>query len=204
MGSGELTFGHVDNLIQRDPVTACPVMHASGIKGALREHYAPSSNSALEENKWKNIFGWAPESAAEPGSPGWIKFFDARLLLLPLRASRNVFYLATSIRTMKEYCADLLNLRSDTDNNPVISQCLTNLEKFYDCCKGAEFLCYNLPDKLEIEDFSGGQSLENGQEWKTFTDIFLPGIKVEQIAIFNDELFADICSNRIPVIARNV
>ena len=39
VGSGNITYGFVDNLIQRNAVTGFPVIHASGIKGALREYF---------------------------------------------------------------------------------------------------------------------------------------------------------------------
>ena len=39
MGSGDTNFNIVDNEVQKDPVTQMPIMHSSGIKGALRDHF---------------------------------------------------------------------------------------------------------------------------------------------------------------------
>ena len=43
VGSGDLNYNIVDNEVERDAVTGYPVIHASGLKGALREHCSKSS-----------------------------------------------------------------------------------------------------------------------------------------------------------------
>jgi len=39
VGSGDINYNIVDNEVERDPVTGLPMIHASGVKGALREYF---------------------------------------------------------------------------------------------------------------------------------------------------------------------
>ena len=39
VGSGEINYNIVDNEVEKDAVTGLPVIHASGIKGALRDTF---------------------------------------------------------------------------------------------------------------------------------------------------------------------
>lgn len=77
-GSGDSGgFGVVDKTVQRDPATNLPTIHASGLKGALREHFSDAS--------WENrVFG-SNQKSRQPGSSerGSYHFFTADLLALP-------------------------------------------------------------------------------------------------------------------------
>ena len=44
MGSGENNFHIIDKTVERDPVTQYPMMNASGVKGALLEHFRRAGN----------------------------------------------------------------------------------------------------------------------------------------------------------------
>lgn len=85
VGSGEVNFGLVDNLIQRDPVTAFPTINASSLKGALREHFEND-----EEVDVTYIFGSDPKEK-QNRSQGHVRFFDADLLALPVRCTGGSF-----------------------------------------------------------------------------------------------------------------
>ena len=39
VGSGDLNYNIIDNEVERDAVTGYPIVHASGLKGALKEHF---------------------------------------------------------------------------------------------------------------------------------------------------------------------
>lgn len=54
VGSGESNFGVVDNLIQRDPATGLPCIHASGLKGAIKQL---CGYKGMEKGMLKEIFG---------------------------------------------------------------------------------------------------------------------------------------------------
>jgi len=79
-GSGDAGgYGLVDKIVQRDPTTNLPTIHASGIKGALREHF-----SSLNESWIEDTFGADPKDR----NPNKIKrgshrFFVADLVALP-------------------------------------------------------------------------------------------------------------------------
>lgn len=85
-GSGDAGgYGVVDKLVQRDPTTNLPTIHASSIKGALREHF--SENRLLSESEIERIFGASPKPPA-PGQEreakrGEYRFLSADLIALP-------------------------------------------------------------------------------------------------------------------------
>lgn len=77
-GSGDSGgFGVVDKSVQRDPSNNCPVIHASGLKGALREHF-------IGEAWVQRVFGSDSSHRGDAQiKPGEYKFFQADLLALP-------------------------------------------------------------------------------------------------------------------------
>ena len=54
VGSGDLNYNIVDNEVERDAVTGYPVIHASGLKGALREHFSKKKDLPF---KIVDVFG---------------------------------------------------------------------------------------------------------------------------------------------------
>lgn len=90
VGSGDVNFNIIDNEVERDAVTGFPIVHASGLKGALREHFSKSANLSYDIT---DVFGQEPvrkkgqENAVKPGA---YKFFDARLIARPMRVSGQV------------------------------------------------------------------------------------------------------------------
>ena len=82
VGSGDVNYNIVDNEVEKDAVTGYPMVHASGFKGALREHF--DKNDKMDPEKIKEIFG------NEPGKPeiipGSYKFLDMNLIARPMRA----------------------------------------------------------------------------------------------------------------------
>ena len=82
VGSGDLNYNIIDNEVERDAVTGYPVIHASGLKGALREHY---SKKKVSQQKSLDVFGQEPRS--DEIKAGSYKFLDAYLLARPMRVS---------------------------------------------------------------------------------------------------------------------
>lgn len=80
VGSGDVNYNIIDNEVERDPVTQYPVIHASGVKGALREHFS----KVLSEDRCRHIFGAAPKHK-EAIAAGNYKFLDAKFLSRPMR-----------------------------------------------------------------------------------------------------------------------
>lgn len=96
VGSGNANSGIIDNLIQKDVITGRPVINSSGFKGALREHC----------KNWKQqditaIFGSGPD--AESMQQGSCRFFDCRLLAMPVRTDKEPYMLATCASVLNEF-----------------------------------------------------------------------------------------------------
>lgn len=85
VGSGEVNYNIIDNEVERDPATDLPMIHASGIKGALREHFTRKQMAAGEIDR---IFG-APPKSKEAIKAGAYKFLDARFLSRPMRVGNS-------------------------------------------------------------------------------------------------------------------
>lgn len=89
MGAGQ-AVGAIDNPIQREVHTSHPLIAGSGLKGAVRHHFART---------WKDdkliiarLFG--PERGASEHA-GAIAFTDATLVAFPVRSLKNTFVYAT-------------------------------------------------------------------------------------------------------------
>jgi CRISPR-associated protein Cmr4 len=96
VGSGDANFGTVDKLIQRDAVTGYPTVHASSLKGALKE-YCEARHDATEAPTFiKQTFG-------DKDQAGNIRFTDAWLLGVPMRSDTNPYYLCTSPSAIEHF-----------------------------------------------------------------------------------------------------
>ena len=100
-GSGEANEGVIDNLIQRDSVTGLPIVNASSLKGALREHFKGQKTELIEY-----IFG-SEANDKERREAGAYRFFDARLLAIPVRSDKAPYLMATSPLVLKDYLRNL-------------------------------------------------------------------------------------------------
>lgn len=96
-GSGEANESVIDNLIQRDSITQFPVINSSSLKGALREHFKSEDSSLIE-----HIFGSDVKDKSKREA-GKYRFFDARLLAMPLRSDKALYLMATCPALLKEY-----------------------------------------------------------------------------------------------------
>lgn len=88
VGNGDANFNIIDKEVEKDPVLQTPTIHASGVKGALREH--------LRSKQSKNevaFFGKPNDKDDTELGQGRIKILSANLLVLPMRSTdRNAFY----------------------------------------------------------------------------------------------------------------
>lgn len=103
-GTGEANYSIVDREVEKDEVTGYPMIHSSGLKGALREAYAASA----EEAAVNEIFG--SEGANGSGRSGTHKFLDGMLISRPMRvhkSSKFPFLPTVSIASVNQYLARL-------------------------------------------------------------------------------------------------
>ena len=106
VGSGESNYGVVDNLVQRDSISEIPIIHSSSLKGALREHYKDEWGENSDELNY--VFG--PDDSRNSSSKkdevksgiGHYKFFEANMIVLPVRSNVKQFFRATSSFLLEE------------------------------------------------------------------------------------------------------
>jgi len=87
VGAGN-DVGVIDNPVQRDRTTDCPIIPGSSIKGVMRNEF--SSHDFIS---W---FG-------DPSNSGKLSFSEASLLLFPLRSWGNGYAMATSPFLLKKF-----------------------------------------------------------------------------------------------------
>jgi len=102
VGSGGDNFGIVDKEIQRDQVDNVPIIHASSLKGALREYFENCVHSQNIPIVIK-YFG-SDKGEQKQLEQGKLRFFEARLFAIPVRGIGNVAdYLGTSKSLLSAY-----------------------------------------------------------------------------------------------------
>jgi CRISPR-associated protein Cmr4 len=93
VGSGDANFGTVDRLIQRDAITSYPTIHASSLKGALKEYC-----EARHDKKEAPTF--IAQTFGDEEYAGKIRFFDAWILAIPFRSNMQPYFACTSPRAI--------------------------------------------------------------------------------------------------------
>jgi|AntRauTorckE5430_2_1112549.scaffolds.fasta_scaffold00366_6 CRISPR-associated protein Cmr4 len=192
-GAGDKSFGLIDKLVQRDPTTRLPTIYSSSLKGALRElttYHAPGKIEA--------IFGSDNRKGKEANlKQGTYTFYDAQLLALPVRASKDFYYLATTPELLKEFlntCRAALDSKL-ADAAEILAGKTINKGK-------PEYL--DLDDNKLIED-KPDILLE---DWEAEAYLFDPDlvslseILGNRIALFNANDFAQLADD-LPTLARN-
>lgn len=101
VGSGDNNYGVIDKQVQRDSITLAPVIHASGLKGALREYFDKSVK--LNKKKLETIFG-SDKNERNNMQQGAFRFLEARLLSIPVRGiADEAFYRATAKLLIEDF-----------------------------------------------------------------------------------------------------
>lgn len=101
VGSGEINYGLIDNLIQRDPVTELPNINSSSLKGALREYFKYRQKNNLL-NGWtvSDVFGSDPKDDNNR-KQGSVRFFEAELLAIPVRDDKKPYIMVSCQEVVK-------------------------------------------------------------------------------------------------------
>ena len=84
VGSGDINFNVVDNEVEKDPTTGYPMIHASGLKGAIRSHCENNGEGAAVKAAVTELFG-KPATKEDADTAGRLKFLDAYMLMRPMR-----------------------------------------------------------------------------------------------------------------------
>jgi CRISPR-associated protein Cmr4 len=205
VGSGDTHFGIVDNLIQRHPITKVPVIHSSGIKGALLEYFE-QDKEFKKNNDIKKLFGGKIDNESDEKEKklsfqaGNLIFFEACLCLLPLRSNYNVFYYSTSIPTIRDYFEQYKTFVGKSKDIEELENWFLSLS--FD---SKDFIYFNGNKELEIEDYTKGNN-QTAEKIPANIDGLLKKylmIDSRQLAVFKKDIFTNICERSLPVIARN-
>ena len=189
VGNGEANFSVLDKEVQRDPITGFPQINASSLKGALREYityadYAEQSangnHSTEHPDALCDIICGSDPTATDGGSKkpkqGYMRFYDARLLSLPVRTNQKAFMRATSkevLRAYQAYCADF-GIACDLDIN-------------------ALEIGHTMEEKVIAEEWEYNPS-NNPEELKELIG--------EDVILMEDEHFREL-AKELPFVARN-
>ncbi|RYU93041.1 type III-B CRISPR module RAMP protein Cmr4 [Emticicia agri] len=186
VGAGSSNYGIIDNLVQRDAIDQYPNIHASSLKGALREFFEEALNLKTESNK---IFGSADEGK------GNCVFSEGHLLGLPVRSNKRPYFIATSPYVLKKFLSisEEFGYKLDEDlkkDFKALSSLPTKTEK------PAVIASSVIPD-LKIEDLTEF-TYQNPPLSKIHT------LLGTDIVLFSDEDFTYQCGDyALPVLARN-
>ena len=212
--SGEENFGVVDNLIQRDITTKLPVIHASSLKGAIREHLESLKNNS---EMIKKLFGSKPiENEANNMQAGSLRFFDAHLLAIPVRCKQTPYLMATCPKVLNEYI-DFIQMFGLENKYVDVQKILIYLEDLY---KKRKEKNKNIPnytvDKYSgilIEDLNSQTELISQSQLKDSSDQIinfepltnlLKELIGDNCVLMSNENFSLLCDdNHLPIIARN-
>ena len=97
-GSGDAGYGVVDKLVQRDATSNIPTIHASSIKGALREYF----DKFLNKGWVSSVFG-KEGTGTIASTIGEYRFLAADMLAVPIPSDNAPFYnLAYSSQFIKD------------------------------------------------------------------------------------------------------
>ena len=212
-GSGEINYGLIDNLIQRDPITGLPNINASSIKGAFREHF--EKVCSMEKEELYRLFGTPPipekedkkevnsdpagyqeghpeERSKEKSKPtrqqGRLRFFEATLLSIPCRCSNSTApYIMVTSEDVAQRCKSMMNVFGISAND-IIPEGKHHSEKGVKGAKIEDILC--------ITEMPGNNHPEK------FKDVFYEGNESFTM-VDNKNLVLLTDNNHLPIISRN-
>lgn len=189
VGSGDINFNIVDNEVEKDPVTAFPTIHSSGLKGALRSQYYKENDEEKDI-----IFG---KEGSKDGNSGCVKFLTAELLFQTVRAGdeNSLYYLVTCKDILRKF-ADMQKTLFDNVNN--IDALVDELEE------NKAYYFFNSEDLNEkgvkVDRFEYQCVKGNDNLWNKFISEFVDEKDRAKVIIIPT---SDMKKIELPVIARN-
>jgi CRISPR-associated protein Cmr4 len=110
-GAGDADFGIIDKHVQRDALTGLPTIHASSIKGSMRQLFETNAPQGFSVT---SVFGSASTgdgvATAQQLQQGNYIFYPAKLLALPIRSNHQLFFMATTAPLLRELLDDVANM----------------------------------------------------------------------------------------------
>jgi len=195
VGSGKANYGVIDQLVQRDPTTNAPVIHASSLKGGIKEYCHSIGFTSMKE-----VFGSDKKQDGKTDHDnsriGTHKFFDAHVLCLPVRSDKRAYIHITCPRILNHVAENL-------PVNSTLAKSLALLAGLFSNSDTVNAYCFDqVLNGAVIEDFDIKATYNNAK-----ISLLSPDLKSffkHDIVIAKDSVF-DILTNdlHLPVIARN-
>ena len=193
VGNGEVNMGVIDNLVQRDGITGFPIINASSLKGALRDKFREYIKETGKENLKslvEYVFGNEinnKNSAKSAHKVGAYRFFEARILSMPVRSDKCPFFMATCPFLLKDF-VDTLRLFN------VECQNLDNYAISDDELSEPQVSC---------EVYAGARIEDIVKKTVYRKDVTLPEF-LERPVLLSDSDFSRLCDDdHLPIVARN-
>lgn len=198
VGSGKANYGVIDNLVQRDPTYHYPSIHASSLKGGVKEYCHNLPNFPM-----KDVFGSDKDkTTGRSGADtqiGNYKFFDAMLLCIPVRCDKRAYIHIT--------CPNILEYLHDTlPSNHILKADLAALKNSIadnEAPTAVKAYCFDAAlNNAVIEDFDITATYDNSKVTLltgNLNTLFKYDVVIVQNRLFN-RLTNDL---HLPVVARN-
>ncbi len=154
VGSGSQNYGIIDKLVQRDPLTNYPFIHASSLKGALRQFCVEQWGNP-KDSDLRYIFGQETkdDKTDEASSAGNFRFLDARLLSMPVRSDQLPYFNLTSPKLIQ----DFLDTVNDFGRQLTVQAELENFKKQLPATKQAVHFAHCGAATLENTDIKASK-----------------------------------------------
>lgn len=195
VGSGKANYGVIDQLVQRDPTTQTPLIHASSLKGGIKEHCHSIGfmQMRLVFGSEKKADGKTDHDNSQIGSH---KFFDAHVLCMPVRTDKRAFIHITCPRILKHVAESL-------PSTSTLSKHLAGLSDIFSSSDAINAYCFEQNMRnATVEDYDVKTSYDNSKINLLTPDI-IKFLK-HDIVITTDAVFEMLTNDlHLPVIARN-
>ena len=186
VGSGNNNYGIIDKQVQRDSISKVPIIHASSLKGALREYFEEVigwKESVENEKKLTKYFG-SDKGETETLSQGKLRFMEARLLSIPVRGTQDKpFYHASSNKHIEAFNLDCKRLGVPLNMSTKTLEVKVNTEyekvSLFESPSWLGTEVVDMDDKFYKEVLKSlpniaRNSLENGQSENLWYEEFVP------------------------------
>lgn len=195
VGSGQNTYGIVDNVVQKDYINNHPCINSTSLKGAMREYF--ENQLSLSEVDIYNIFGSKPtENDNSKLQPGSHYFHQAYLLSYPMRSNKAQYFNVTCPSILQHLYNEL-----ERNKNTTFEALKNELKSLL-----AKAEIKNLAKDQPISDTTPDAIIEKHTiQTKKVTGIFSDEIKKtfgENLVVMHDDEFNSIVK-KLPIITRN-
>lgn len=196
VGSGDVNYGIIDNMIQRDLLTGLPNINSSGLKGAIREFFRDTSYE-------REIFGSRSDDSSSVTMPGKFRFFEANLLSFPARSDKVPFLMTTSYNIIQEIIEKLDIFQCEKSKELKLK-----LQSFIGNSKIKELNHSNKREALVFDPKLAGACIEEVDLKATYCDTEVDQVIFqlfgERLVLLPHKILSELCDdNHLPVIARN-